>query len=29
MRLGIIQNNYSAEGFDIVKNTDLKFIEIC
>lgn len=29
MRLGIIQNNYSAEGFDIVKNRGLKFIEIC
>ena len=29
MRLGIIQNNYSADGFDIVKSSDLKFIEIC
>lgn len=29
MRLGRIQNNFSAEGFDVVKNEDLDFIEIC
>lgn len=29
MRLGIIQNNYSAEGFDLVKQNGLGFIEIC
>ena len=29
MRLGRIQNNYTAEGFDLVKNTGLDFIEIC
>lgn len=29
MRLGRIQNNYTAEGFDLVKSTGLDFIEIC
>jgi len=29
MRLGRIQNNYTAEGFDLVKNSGLEFIEIC
>lgn len=29
MRLGRIQNNYTAEGFDLVKNSGLSFIEIC
>lgn len=29
MRLGRIQNNYTAEGFDLVKNCGLDFIEIC
>ena len=29
MRLGRIQNNYTAEGFDLVKNTGLDFVEIC
>lgn len=29
MRLGRIQNDYSAEGFDLVKNSELEFIEIC
>ena len=29
MRLGRIQNNYTAEGFDLVKNSGLDFVEIC
>ena len=29
MRIGRIQNNYTAAGFDLVKNTNLEFIEIC
>ena len=29
MRLGVIQNNYSKEGFDEVKASGLEFIEIC
>lgn len=29
MRIGRIQNNYTAEGFDLVKSTSLSFIEIC
>ncbi len=29
MRLGRIQNNYTKEGFDLVKNSGLDFIEIC
>ena len=29
MRLGRIQNNYTNEGFDLVKNQGLSFIEIC
>ena len=29
MRLGRIQNNYTKEGFDAVKETGLSFIEIC
>jgi len=29
MRLGRIQNNYTAAGFDLVKNSGLNFIEIC
>lgn len=29
MRLGRIQNNYTAEGFDLVKDQGLDFIEIC
>lgn len=29
MRIGRIQNNYSAEGFNIVKSSGLNFIEIC
>ncbi len=29
MRLGRIQNNYTAEGFDLVKEQGLSFIEIC
>ncbi len=29
MRLGIIQNNYSAEGFNLVKSSGLTFIEVC
>lgn len=29
MRLGRIQNDYSAEGFDRVKAEELEFIEIC
>jgi len=29
MRLGRIQNNYTAGGFDLVKNSGLDFIEIC
>ncbi|MBR2460800.1 MAG: sugar phosphate isomerase/epimerase [Clostridia bacterium] len=29
MRLGRIQNNYTAEGFALVKNQGLDFIEIC
>lgn len=29
MRLGRIQNNYTADGFDKVKNSSLDFIEIC
>lgn len=29
MRIGRIQNNYTAEGFDLVKDTGLSFIEIC
>ena len=29
MRLGRIQNNYTAEGFDLVKEQGLDFIEIC
>lgn len=29
MRIGRIQNNYTAEGFDLVKNSQLSFIEIC
>ncbi|MBQ9796344.1 MAG: sugar phosphate isomerase/epimerase [Clostridia bacterium] len=29
MRLGRIQNNYTAQGFDLVKNSGLDFIEIC
>ncbi len=29
MRLGRIQNNYTAEGFDLVKSQGLDFIEIC
>ena len=29
MRVGRIQNNYSKEGFDIVKTLGLEFIEIC
>ena len=28
MRIGRIQNKYTAEGFDLVKNTNLEFIEI-
>lgn len=29
MRIGRIQNDYSAAGFDVVKNNKLDFIEIC
>ncbi|MBQ7335764.1 MAG: sugar phosphate isomerase/epimerase [Clostridia bacterium] len=29
MRLGRIQNNYTAEGFDLVRNSGLDFVEIC
>ncbi len=29
MRLGRIQNNYTAEGFDAVKDAGLDFVEIC
>ena len=29
MRIGRIQNNYTAAGFDLVKNSGLEFIEIC
>ena len=29
MRLGRIQNNYSAEGFGLVKEQGLEFVEIC
>ena len=29
MRLGRIQNNFTAEGFDLVKNAQLDFVEIC
>ena len=29
MRIGRIQNNYTAEGFDLVKEQGLDFIEIC
>lgn len=29
MRLGRIQNNYTKEGFDLVKNSGLEFVEIC
>ena len=29
MRLGRIQNDYSAAGFDLVKNSGLDFVEIC
>ena len=29
MRIGRIQNNYTEAGFDLVKNTNLEFIEIC
>ena len=29
MRLGRIQNNYTQEGFDLVKNSGLQFVEIC
>ena len=29
MRLGRIQNKYTADGFDLVKNSGLDFIEIC
>ena len=29
MRLGRIQNNYTAQGFDKVKEQGLEFIEIC
>lgn len=29
MRIGRIQNDYTAAGFDLVKNTNLEFIEIC
>ena len=29
MRLGRIQNNYTAEGFDLVAAQGLSFIEIC
>lgn len=29
MRLGRIQNNYTSEGFDLVRESGLSFIEIC
>lgn len=29
MRIGRIQNNYTAEGFDLVKKQGLSFVEIC
>ena len=29
MRLGRIQNNYTEEGFDLVRSQNLSFIEIC
>ena len=29
MRLGRIQNNFSAEGFDLVKSSGLEFLEFC
>ncbi|MBE6552097.1 MAG: sugar phosphate isomerase/epimerase [Ruminococcaceae bacterium] len=29
MRIGRIQNDYSASGFDLVKNSGLEFVEIC
>jgi len=29
MRLGRIQNNYTQEGFDIVKESGLQFVEVC
>ena len=29
MRIGRIQNDYSAEGFDLVRNQGLSFVEIC
>ncbi len=29
MRIGRIQNNYTAEGFDLVKSQGLSFVELC
>ena len=29
MRIGRIQNNYSLEGFQLVKDQQLSFVEIC